>query len=95
MQNMFERKHFNSTKKLQRVYFARALFRHLFGAFKKVRGKEIYNIIGQKIQTLLNKPIPADYYEAEFDGTNLSSGIYLYRIEAGSFQDVKKMILIK
>jgi photosystem II stability/assembly factor-like uncharacterized protein len=56
---------------------------------------EVYNIIGQKIQTLLNKPMPAGYHEVEFNGQNLSSGVYIYKIEAGDFQDVKKMILLK
>ena len=56
---------------------------------------EVYNIIGQKIQTLLNKPMPAGYHEVEFNGQNLSSGIYLYRIEAGGWKDVKKMILLR
>jgi hypothetical protein len=56
---------------------------------------EIYNIIGQKIKTLLNKQMPAGYHEVEFNAQNLSSGVYLYRIEAGEFQDVKKMILIR
>jgi hypothetical protein len=37
----------------------------------------------------------AGNHEVEFNGQNLSSGIYYYRIEAGEFQDVKKMILIK
>ena len=55
---------------------------------------EVYNIIGQKIETLLNKPMPAGYHEVEFNGQNLSSGIYLYKIEAGAWQDVKKMILL-
>ena len=56
---------------------------------------EVYNIIGQKIQTLLNKPMPAGYHEVEFNGQNLSSGIYLYRIETGQWQDIKKMVLIR
>jgi hypothetical protein len=56
---------------------------------------EVYNIIGQKIKTLLNKPMPAGHHEVEFNGQNLSSGVYLYRIEAGAWQDVKKMVLIK
>jgi len=56
---------------------------------------EIYNIIGQKIETLINIPMPAGYYEVEFNGQNLSSGIYLYRIEAGEWIDVKKMLLVK
>jgi hypothetical protein len=56
---------------------------------------EVYNIIGQKIQTLLNKPMPAGYHEVDFNGQNLSSGVYLYRIQAGAWQDVKKMVYIK
>ena len=56
---------------------------------------EVYNIIGQKIETLLNKPMPAGHHEVEFIGQNLSSGIYLYRIEAGAWQDVKKMVLLQ
>jgi hypothetical protein len=56
---------------------------------------EVYNIIGQKIETLLNKSLPAGYHEVEFNGQNLSSGIYLYRIDAGEFHDVKKMVLLK
>ena len=56
---------------------------------------EVYNVIGQKVQTLLNKPMSAGYHELEFNGQNLSSGIYLYRIEAGEWKDVKKMILIR
>lgn len=56
---------------------------------------EVYNIIGQKIETLLNQPMPAGYHEIEFNGQNLSSGVYLYKIEAGEWHDVKKMILIR
>jgi hypothetical protein len=56
---------------------------------------EVYNIAGQKIQILLNKKISAGSHHVEFNTQNLSSGIYYYRIEAGEFQDVKKMILLK
>ncbi len=56
---------------------------------------EVYNLIGQNIKTLLNKPMPTGNHEVEFDAQNLSSGIYYYKIEAGEFQDVKKMILLK
>jgi hypothetical protein len=62
---------------------------------------EVYNIIGQKIETLLNKPMSAGYHEVEFNGQNLSSGVYLYRIEVAdparrtrAWHDVKKMILL-
>jgi len=54
-----------------------------------------YNIINQKIETLLNKSMPTGYHEIEFNGQNLSSGIYLYRIEAAEWQDVKKMLLVR
>jgi len=56
---------------------------------------EVYNIAGQKLQTLLNEKMPAGSNQVEFNAQHLSSGIYYYRIEAGKFQDVKKMILIK
>jgi subtilisin family serine protease/predicted GH43/DUF377 family glycosyl hydrolase len=56
---------------------------------------EIYNIIGQKIETLLNKPMPAGDHRVTFNAGNFPSGIYFYRIEAGEFQDVKKMVLLK
>ena len=56
---------------------------------------EVFNIAGQNIETLLNKSMPAGYHEVEFNAQNLSSGIYFYKIQAGKFQDVKKMILIK
>ena len=56
---------------------------------------EVYDIIGQKIQTLLNKTMPAGYHEVQFNGQNLSSGIYLYRIKAGEWSEVRKMILLR
>jgi predicted outer membrane repeat protein len=56
---------------------------------------EVYNIIGQKIKTLLNKQMPAGSHKIKFNGQNLSSGVYLYRIKAGAWQDVKKMLLVK
>jgi hypothetical protein len=37
----------------------------------------------------------AGYHEVEFNAQNLSSGIYFYRIDAGEFQDVKKMVLLR
>ena len=56
---------------------------------------EIFNILGQKVATLVLEWLPAGYHEVEFKGQNLSSGIYLYRIEAGGWQDVKKMVYLK
>jgi len=56
---------------------------------------EVYNTIGQKIKTLLNKQMPAGYHEVIFTAENLPSDVYFYRIIAGDFQDVKKMVLLR
>jgi predicted GH43/DUF377 family glycosyl hydrolase len=55
---------------------------------------EVYNIAGQKVQTLLNKKMSAGSHQVEFNAQNFSSGIYYYRINAGEYQDVKKMVLV-
>jgi hypothetical protein len=55
---------------------------------------EVYNIAGQKIQTLLNERMPAGSHRVEFDASGFASGIYYYRVEAGGFVEVKKMILV-
>ncbi len=57
---------------------------------------KIYNSTGQLIQTLINnETVSAGIREVKFSGTNLASGIYFYTIQAGSFTDTKKMMLIK
>ena len=56
---------------------------------------EIYNTLGQKIETLLNKQMSAGHHEVEFNAQALPSSVYLYRIKAGEFQKVKKMVLLK
>jgi len=55
----------------------------------------VFNIIGQKVETLLDKPMGAGNHKVVFDGRNLNSGVYLYKIEAGGYQEMKKMILVK
>ncbi len=55
----------------------------------------IYNLLGQKVATLVNERQRAGYHQIEWDAGRFSSGIYFYRIEAGEFQDVKKMILLR
>lgn len=56
---------------------------------------EIYNILGQRVRTLLNESKSAGNYTITFNAENLTSGVYLYRIQAGNFTQVKKMILMK
>jgi hypothetical protein len=55
----------------------------------------IYNLLGQNIASLVNEYKNAGEYSVIFDGTNHSSGIYFYTIEAGNYKDSKKMVLIK
>jgi len=55
----------------------------------------IYDVLGREIATLVNEEKTIGNYEVEFDGSNLSSGIYFYRIQAGNFTATKKLILIR
>ncbi len=56
---------------------------------------EIYSTNGQKREVLLNQFMTAGIHKIQFEGQNFPSGIYFYRIQAGEFQDVKKMILLR
>ncbi|HQY52162.1 MAG TPA: T9SS type A sorting domain-containing protein [Ignavibacteria bacterium] len=55
----------------------------------------IYNILGQEINILLNEFKQSGRYNVEFNAADLSSGIYFYKIESGSFNEIKSMILLK
>jgi PKD repeat protein len=55
----------------------------------------VYNTLGQKVGLLVDKFMKAGSYEVKFNGSALPSGIYFYRLDAGSFSSVKKMILMK
>jgi glycosidase len=56
---------------------------------------KVFDILGREIKTLINNELPAGIHEVNFDASYLSSGIYFYRIESGSFVETKKMILLK
>ena len=56
---------------------------------------EIFNSIGEKIDTLINKVIPAGTYEYHWDAGNLSSGIYIGRLTANNFKVTRKIVLQK
>ncbi|RMI03693.1 MAG: T9SS C-terminal target domain-containing protein, partial [Calditrichaeota bacterium] len=57
---------------------------------------EVYNILGQRVATLIDgKQLSAGYHLAQFDGSAFASGVYLYRIQAGRFVQVRKMLLMK
>jgi len=56
---------------------------------------QIFNMLGQNVETLVNNFQKAGNYKATFDGANLPSGVYTYRLTSGNFIETRKMILIK
>jgi hypothetical protein len=55
----------------------------------------IYNILGQKVATLVNQFMNAGAYAVDFNASHLASGVYIYKLEAGDFKVNKKMMLLK
>ena len=56
---------------------------------------EIFNMLGKKVEVLVDEPGLAGYHSYKFQSGNLASGVYLYRIQAGAFVKTKKMLLIR
>ncbi|MFH2032150.1 MAG: T9SS type A sorting domain-containing protein [Bacteroidota bacterium] len=75
---------FNPTTKIQ----------YSMPAYGNVQVK-VYDVLGKEIATLVNDNKQAGTYEVEFDASNLSSGIYFYKIESGINFYIKKMILLR
>jgi photosystem II stability/assembly factor-like uncharacterized protein len=62
-----------------------------FGAVRLV----VYDLLGREVAVLVDERKAPGSYSVEFDGTGLSSGIYFYRLQAGSFVETRKMVLVK
>lgn len=56
---------------------------------------EVYNILGQKVRTLISSEMNAGKYSVNFDARNLSSGVYFYTLKAGNYKVTRKMMLQK
>ena len=56
---------------------------------------KVYDVLGNEVATLVNEEKPLGTYQLNFDASSLASGIYFYKIQAGSFVQTKKMILLK
>jgi len=56
---------------------------------------KVYDILGKEVATLIDGFEEAGYHQASLNATNLASGLYFYRITAGSFTDVKKLVVVK
>jgi hypothetical protein len=56
---------------------------------------KVYNILGEEVATLASERLTAGKYKYDWDASSLASGVYLYRIDTGEFQEVKKMVLLR
>lgn len=61
-------------------------------AFVKI---QIYDVLGREVMTLVNEKLGAGFYEYNFNGSSLSSGLYFYRMTTNKYTDIKRMILVK
>ena len=55
----------------------------------------VYDVLGRQVLELVNEEKAAGSYDINFNASKLSSGVYMYKIESGSYQEAKKMILVK
>jgi hypothetical protein len=55
----------------------------------------VFDILGREVAVLVNEKKAPGSYEVKFDGSNLASGVYLYRLKAGSFVETRRLCLIK
>jgi hypothetical protein len=56
---------------------------------------KIYDMLGREVKTLVSAEMTTGFHEVEFNANDLSSGIYMYKLQSNNFTDVKKLILIK
>ena len=55
----------------------------------------VYNLLGEKVATLLSQELSAGKYTVDFNASNLSTGVYFYNLDSGDFSAIKKMIILK
>jgi hypothetical protein len=55
----------------------------------------VFNTLGQQVATLVNETQAAGYHEVKFDGSNLASGVYFYRLTAGYFVATNRLLLLR
>ena len=55
----------------------------------------VYDYLGREVASLINEEKDAGYYEINFNSAELSSGVYLYQLKAGTYVETKKMMLLK
>ena len=56
---------------------------------------KVYNILGEEVATLLSGSLLSGSHSVEWDASNLASGVYLYRLQAGDYVETRKMVVMK
>jgi hypothetical protein len=56
---------------------------------------KVFDLLGREVATLVNEELTPGSYEKPFDGSGLASGVYLYRLQSGSFMQTKKLLLLR
>jgi len=56
---------------------------------------KVYDVLGREVRTLVDENKTAGSYQVKFDASNLPSGVYFYRITAGSFVETRKLIVVR
>ncbi|RJP60190.1 MAG: T9SS C-terminal target domain-containing protein [Ignavibacteriales bacterium] len=67
----------------------------LFEVYSQFITLRVYDMIGREMRTLVNETKSPGTYEIEFDGSDLSSGTYYYKLTMGSHFEIRKMVLLK
>jgi len=56
---------------------------------------KVFDVLGREVSTLVNGLEPAGKHRIQFDGTNMPSGFYFYKLETSSFTNTRRMMLVK
>ena len=68
--------------------------RYQISEFRTVK-LAVYDLLGREVAVLVNETTPPGTYQVRFDGTGLPSGVYFYRLQAGSYVETRKMMLVR
>jgi hypothetical protein len=55
----------------------------------------VYDVLGREVATIVSEKLPAGNYSRQWNAAKMPSGIYFYRLQAGSFTETKKLVLLR
>ena len=93
-QEVSKPEHFNLFQNYPNPFNPSTLIKYAIGSRQHATLK-VYDILGNEVATLVDEEKPAGTYEVEFDASKLVSGIYFYKLQAGGFIKIRKMVLLK